>query len=74
MKSIYGGCGTGENTSLHMLQYFDGRKIREIELMTHSGRISWTEREISGILEVGMDYRTAKRRIAALEKRNTERI
>lgn len=68
MKSIYEGCGTGD-TSLHMIQYFDGQRAREIEVMTLSGKVSWTERVIPGIIETGIDYRTAKRRIAAMERR-----
>lgn len=73
MKSIYGGCGTGD-TRLHMVQYFDGQRIREIELMTLEGRIYWVEKTIPGILEVGQNYRTAKRRLAALERRCSSRI
>lgn len=73
MKSYFGGCGTGD-TMLHMIHYFDGQRIREIEVMTLAGNVYWTEKVIPGILEPGINYRTAKRRIAALEKRCTRRI
>ena len=74
MKSIYEGRHINKKTSLHMIQFFDGQDVREVELMTYDGKISWTERVIPGILEIGIDYRTAKRRIAALEKKSTMRI
>lgn len=74
MKSIYNGHHINEKTSLHMIQFFDGQRTREVELMTHDGRICWTERVIPGILEIGINYKTAKKRIAALEKQSTRRI
>jgi len=73
MKSIYGGCGTGD-TQLHLIQYFDGQRIREYEVTTLYGKICWTEKTIPGILEIGTKYTNAKRRLARLEKRNTMRI
>ena len=73
MKSYFGGCGTGD-TMLHMIQYFDGQKIREIEISTLNGIIYWTEKTVPGIIEKGINYRTAKRRLAALEKKSTQRI
>ena len=73
MTSHYNGCGTGD-TSLHMIHYFDGQRVREVEVITLYGKVNWTEKTIQGILEVGMDYRTAKRRLATLEKRATQRI
>lgn len=73
MKSIYIGCGTGD-TQLHMIQYFDGQRMREIECMTLYGKICWAEKTITGILENGIKYTNAKRRLATLEKRNTMRI
>lgn len=74
MKSIYEGRHINKKTSLHTIQFFDGQRTREIELMTHGGKICWTERVISGILEIGINYKTAKRRIAALEKQSSRRI
>ena len=74
MKSIYEGRHINEKTSLHAVQFFDGQRAREIELMTCDGKICWTEKVIPGILEIGINYRTAKRRIAALEKQSTRRI
>ena len=73
MKSYYGGCGTGD-TKLHMVHYFDGQRLREIELTTLDGNICWTEKTVPGILEPGINYRTAKRRLAAYEERCTRRI
>lgn len=74
MKSIYEGRHLNVKTSLHMIQFFDGQDVREVELMTCNGKICWTEKVIPGILEIGIDYRTAKRRVAALEKKSTMRI
>jgi len=73
MKSYFGGCGTGD-TMLHMIEYFDGQRIRQIEVHTLSGIICWTEKTIPGILENGINFRTAKRRLASLEKKATQRI
>lgn len=73
MKSYFGGCGTG-GTKLHMIHYFDGQRIREIEVMTLSGNVYWTERTIPGILEIGIKWTTAKRRLASLEKQASSRI
>ena len=74
MKSIYEGRHINKKTSLHTIQFFDGQHTREVELMTNGGKICWTERVIPGILEIGIDYKTAKRRVAALEKQSTMRI
>lgn len=73
MKSIYEGryC---KKASLHTIQFFDGQHVREVELTTYDGKICWTEKVIPGILEIGINYRTAKQRIAALEKKSTMRI
>ena len=73
MKSYYEGRGIGD-TCLHMIQYFDGWKIREISVVTLNSKITWVERSIHEILEPGINYRTAKRRLAALEKKATQRI
>lgn len=73
MKSYFGGCGTGD-TKLHMIHHFDGHRIREIEVMTLSGNVYWTERTIPGILETGIKWTTAKRRLASLEKQASRRI
>lgn len=74
MKSIYEGRHINDKTCLHTIRFFDGQRTREVELMTCDGKICWTEKVISGILEIGINYRTAKRRIAALEKQSTRRI
>lgn len=72
MNSIFNGhCNNG--ASLHMVHYFDGQRLSEVELTTLAGIISWTERTVPGILEPGIDYRTAKRRLAALEEKATRR-
>lgn len=68
MKSYFGGCGTGD-TMLHMLEYFDGQHTRQVEVFTLYGVVCWTEKTIPGILETGINYKTVKRRIAAMEKR-----
>ena len=73
MKSYHGGCGIGD-TQLHMIHYFDGFRIREIELSTLNGTICWTEKTVPGIIEVGINYRNAKRRLATYEKHCTQRI
>ena len=73
MKSIYEG-RYNKKFSMHTLQFFDGQHVREVELTTYDGKICWTEKVIPGILEIGINYRTAKRRIAALEKQSTSRI
>lgn len=67
MRSIYNGRGTN-GTSLHTVRYFDGKRIREVEVFTLSGIICWTEKTIPGALENGMKYNTTLRRIAAIEK------
>ena len=74
MKSIYEGRYFNKKTSLHTIQFFDGYHVMEIEVMTCDGTICWTEKVIPGILEIGINYRTAKRRIAAMEKKSTMRI
>lgn len=73
MKSYYLGNGTG-GTKMHMLHYFDGFRIREVFAHTHNGVVCWTDHNITGILAVGMNYRTAKRRLASLEEKATRRI
>jgi hypothetical protein len=73
MKSYFDGNHIG-GTKLHLIQYFDGQRIREISLLTLNGNISWLERTIPGILETGIKYRTAKQRLAAYEKRCCQRI
>jgi len=72
MKSYFNGCGTGD-TKLHMIEYFDGNRIRQIELFTLCDKVYWSERYIPDILEKRMDYKTVKRRIAAYEKRIMKR-
>lgn len=74
MRSIYEGHYINKKGSMHTIQFFDGQHNREIELITYDGKICWTERVIPGILDIGINYRTAKRRIAALEKQSTMRI
>ena len=73
MKSIYEG-RYNKKFSMHTVQFFDGQHAKEVELTIYDGKIYWTEKVIPGILEVGIDYRTAKRRISALEKKSTMRI
>ena len=58
----------------HLIQYFDGFHMREATVTTLGGKIYYTERTIPNILEVGMDYRTAKRRLASYEEKCTRRI
>lgn len=73
MKSYLEGPHIG-GTKLHLIQYFDGFRIREISLLTLDGNIHWLEKTVPGILETGTNYRTAKRRLAAYEERCTRRI
>ena len=74
MRSYFDGYGLTRNTKYHMVQFFDGQRIREISLTVYCHRISYIEREIPGVIEEQMDYRTAKRRLAAYEERCTRRI
>ena len=73
MKSYYEG-KTNVGAKLHMVQYFDGQRIRESSVVVVDGVISYTERIVQGILETGIPYKTAKRRLAAYEERCTRRI
>ena len=73
MKSIYNGNGIG-GIKYHLIQYYDGYRIKEISVNTLFGRISWTEKTIPNALEVGLKYTNAKKRLLRLEKRNTMRI
>ena len=72
MKSHFNGCGIGD-TKLHMIHYFDGQRVREIELMTKDGIIIWTENTAYGMLEVGKNYRNALRVLKRYETRCTMR-
>lgn len=73
MRSIYTGKCV-EGATWHLVQYFDGRRIREISVKTYEGVICWTEYELPGIIENGVNFRTAKKRLAAYENRCSRRI
>ena len=73
MKSYFEGNAYG-GSKLHTVQYFDGQRIRESSVYTYQGEIVSTERTVSGILEPGMNYRTACRRLSSYEERCTRRI
>ena len=73
MKSYFNGNGIG-GTKMHMIHYFDGFRIREVYVTTKDGVICWTENTIPNLLEVGMNYRTAKRRLTSYEEKCTRRI
>ena len=72
MKSNFGGYCTG-GTQLHMVHYFDGQRVREIEIMTKDGVIIWTENPAYGMLEVGKNYRNALRVLKRYENHCTMR-
>ena len=73
MKSYFEGNGIF-GMKHHLIQYFDGHRIREVSVTTLDGKIHWSESTVCGILEPGLDYRTAKRRLASYEEKGTRRI
>ena len=73
MKSYYNGKDNC-NCSWHMMHYYDGRRIRENYVKVHNNIIQYVEFVLPGILETGINYKTAKKRLAAYEKRCTMRI
>ena len=73
MKSYFMGTGFAGSKD-HMIQYFDGQRLRQSYVRTYQDEIISTERTIPGILEPGMSYRTAYRRLASYEERCTRRI
>ena len=73
MKSYFMGTGFAGSKD-HMIQYFDGHRIREITVLTHNGEIMKTESTVFGILEPGTNYRNALRKLARYENRCCQRI
>lgn len=73
MRSFYGG-EMANGGRLHMIHYFDGQRIREIEVHTYDGIIQWTEKRVPGILEPRIKWTTAKQRLTTYEKRCSSRI
>ena len=68
MKSFFEGNLIG-GAKHHMVQYYDGQRIREVTVLTHNGEIMMTESEVFGILKPGTNYRNALRRLARYEDR-----
>ena len=73
MRSFFEGNDMYGRTH-HTVQYFDGQRVRESSVYCWKGEIAWAERTIPGILQVGIRFQTAKRRLAAYEERCTRRI
>ncbi len=73
MKSYYNGKDNC-NCSWHMLHYFDGYRLRENYIKVYNNIIQYVEFVFPGMLETGMKYTTAKKRLAAYEKHCTMRI
>jgi len=74
MKSYFEGYAYGRKGTYHLIQYFDGQRIRESSVAVADGKIFYLERTIPGIIEVGMNYRTAKRRVASYEEKAKRRV
>ena len=73
MKSFFEGYACGRRRTYHLIQFYDGQRIRESSVAVVDGKICYLERTIPGIIEVGMNYRTAKRRVASYEEKVTRR-
>lgn len=73
MKSYFHGYGIDRTEKFHMIQFFDGQRMREISVVVFGDTINWLEHSIPGVIENFMDYQTAKRRIAAYEKASMRR-
>ena len=72
MKSTYINCSEN-GIKYHRVRYSDGESIKELYICTYANNIIWNFDEVlpAGIIDYDMDYRKAKRRIAAYEKKCT---
>ena len=72
MTSKFMGCGIGD-TKWHMIHYFDGQRVREIQLMTKDDVIIWTDNPAYGMLAVGNKYRNSLKTLKRYENHCTMR-
>lgn len=72
MSSYFEGRGIG-GTTWHTVHFYDGQRVREVSVNVYAGNVIGLENSIPGLIETGMNYKTAKRRIAAYEKASMRR-